>query len=311
MAEDIRLVLAPGRGVASSLILIGCLLALPACDQNGADSDSNASVAVSDVKSEVEEQSITFVNTEPPSNTGDRADALAAAADRLWQARIADDFASMYEFQRADFQEANTMDAYIEWSEANEPFKWESFEIGEVYAQGQIGWVEVQQSVAMRRMPSVPPRDTRVWEPWMHIEDRWLPVNSPTAGNLPQTPAIRDIDAETELAERFEKSWQYRHDREWAKLFDMMSSESKSTTTAQQFADAQDLLIFVQCRVEWVEVIDDAGRIGAFVQFKYNDPSLQKMQPKTTLVIERWIRENGEWVLHNPATAEQNGADQQ
>ena len=296
-------------GVASSCILIGLSFAcLGGCGDTKPGEVSKQEVSAPETE---ESATIVFANTEKPLSEGDAVSALLQAADALWTARVNDDFVAMHGFQRPDARSQATPEEYAKWAVENIPFKWNSYELGGAHVHGVIGWVQVTQNVGMRKMASVPPRDTTVWEHWMFLENEWLPVASTTADNLPQVPAIRDLDAEEELADRFALSWQYRHDRNWEKLYEMTSNESRDATTAAQFAEAQDLLILVQCRVEWVEVIGDVGRVASFMQFKYNDPSMQKMEPKTTIVIERWIREDGKWMLHNPRPSDpERGAAQ-
>ena len=308
MYRNRRLVgLSSGR--AASLWIIGGLLCLSGC--GGGDAADVAEQANLETAGNEEAATIFFANKEAPQSEGAEVDALRDAAEVLWTARVAADWATMYDFQRSSSREQTSREEYVEWADENIPFKWNSYELGGVHVHGLIGWVEVKQNVGMRKMAGIPPRETTVWERWMNEDGRWIPVASAAAENLPRVPVKRDLEEEAVLGDRFALSWQYRHGGDWDSLYDMTCSESRAATTKAQFREAQDMLIFVRCRVEWVEVVGDQGRVASFVQFKYNDPSMERMEPKTTIVIERWIREDGQWLLHNPRpTEEAEGAGQ-
>jgi hypothetical protein len=229
----------------------------------------------------------------PPETTP--VDALRRRAERLWQARLDQDWSAMFAFQDPQAVEGVSEEEYVAWAEENEPFLIEDYRLGDVITNGEMGWVEVYSRTGMRRFPAVPPRDVHRWEKWRIRDDRWFPVPPKELQYYPASPAERDTAEEPRLLARFEESWEARRQRDWDRLLELTDPAVRGEIPPEEFAESQELIEYLDCDVRWVEVLGDHGSVLVAIRHKLNDPSMSKLPPRTVVVTERWVKVDGEW----------------
>lgn len=222
---------------------------------------------------------------------------LRARAKLLWDAKVAEDCATVFLFEPLRGQEGVTEEDFCVYFKTEEPFKVQSCTVGEALVEGEMGWVELDVTTSMRRFPSAAPVSTHRWERWHLVNDEWRPVPANLLDSYPAAPPERDLAAEADLRARFEESWQARVDRDWPRLFDFIDPRDREQIDLTVFSDSHELIEYISCNVHWVEVIGDSGIVRATVHHKINDPSLTKMDARDAAIREEWIRFEGEWYL--------------
>lgn len=237
-------------------------------------------------------------------------DELAAAAARLWTARKTEDWDTTFTFEDPDVLKGTPAADYAAWKEKEEPFRYDSFELGRALVDGGYGWVEVKAVVAMRKMPDLPGRDVQRWERWNWRFGRWLPVPPQVIESFPESPALRDADQERRLRARFDVAWEARRAADYEKLYSITDPRQRAAVPPDQHQSAESKHIYVDARVKWVEVIGERGRVRGVFLFKPNDPSLAKQEPQLLETTEGWNLFEGEWYidLRTPLQTASQGA---
>jgi len=214
----------------------------------------------------------------------------------LWGARLAADWATVYNFQDlSNLEQPVTREQFVEWAVANEPFEYKRADVLDVIADGDFGWAHVDSSVGLRKMPASSPRDVKRWEKWHVINGRWLLVPIKLLDRYPEAPAIRDAAAEKIIAEREALAWKARLERNWPALYELSDPEDRKKITQEQFVKAYDQLVFLERAVKWTQAIGPKGTVCTFYRLKLNDPSLSKAPPTESVVMERWVLREGAW----------------
>jgi len=229
------------------------------------------------------------------SSPSDPVQTLRQRAAESWEARSKDDWAAVFRFQEP--REGVTEDGFIDWCEKEEPFRVQSFQVGDVIADGEMGWVEVDSLTSVRRFPAMPPREVHQWEKWRLTDGIWYPVPRPELESYPISPALRDAAEEARLLARFEESWKARSCEDWASLYELVDPADRLEITGEQFAEVFSLLDFLSCKLRWVEVVGELGNIRLAYCHKVVDPNLTKMLPETSVMTETWIKRESVWYL--------------
>jgi hypothetical protein len=266
--------------VLSSIVASALLLA--ACDPS--DSGGASATNLSTVAS---------ANGSPPVPQGDPEE-LRANAAMLWQARVDENWTAAFEHEDTRAYPDLTVENFITWSTEQEPFRYKSFELGQVLVERDLGWVEVTSATAMRRFPKMPPRDTTRWEKWRLVEGMWKLLPREEIEDYPESPAVRDADAEAALAKRFAESWKARATKDWSGLYQLLDPEDRPDKPDQPPFLPLD---FIEHDIHWIQATGDSGIVRVEILQKIDDPSLTKIQPNRVIKNERWVRRQGQWYL--------------
>lgn len=224
-------------------------------------------------------------------------DELRARAETLWRARRDQNWAEVFQFRTpAERQDAKVED-FIEWSNKNEPFIIERYELGAVEVAEPLGWTQVKYTSRIRQFPNQPPRDAEQWQKWRRIESQWYPIAPREVAGYPEPPSQRNAAQEARLRARFADYWKARSTRDYQKLVELTDPADRPELTVEEVQAIEERIAFLDARIEWVEVIGPRGRMAVTYKHKLDDPSLTKAQPRETTLIERWIESDGEWYL--------------
>jgi len=214
---------------------------------------------------------------------------------KYWNARIAQDWTTLYEFAEPDLRTQVSLAQFEQWSRTNEPFDVRSFQMDHVEVQGDRGWAQVRYAAGLTRFPDAPIREVDHWQKWRLVQGEWYPVPPRELGAYPAAPSLRNASEEAKLLERFEESWLARSRRDWKALYRFGDPDDLSRVSEQQFIAAESLIEHIDHVVDWVEVLGDSGRVRVGYRHRLSDPNLTKLTPTTLYVIEPWIRRDNEW----------------
>lgn len=232
----------------------------------------------------------------PRSNQNvDPNESLRARAEALWNAKVAEDWGRVFEFEDPNARQEWNKDEFVAWSKENEPFKIQSFELGKVQADGEMGWVEVNYNTLIRRFESLPARDAKLWQKWRNVDGTWHPVPLRELVSYPEPPMRRNAREEARLRARFMQSWEARKAGDHHALYQFIDPLDQPRMPEEAFVDMHQLLEYRTCKVNWVEAVGDLGRVHVTYTRKVTDPSLSKLPVETVSEIEEWIKTNGEW----------------
>jgi hypothetical protein len=232
-----------------------------------------------------------------PKPAGNTRAGLAERARQLWDAKVAEDWSTVFLFEPTRGDEGVTEAEFIRYSETEEPFRVHGYTILQVLTEGDMGWVELDVSTSMRRFPTVPPVDAQRWDKWHRINGEWQPVPAKTASAYPAAPVLRDAEAEAQLRQRFDASWDARHRRDWEAMYQFIDPRDRDDLGQDVLAETYEVLQFLSATVHWVEVIDDVGAVYVTVNHKLNDPSMSKLPPRDANIREEWVRYQNEWYM--------------
>lgn len=223
------------------------------------------------------------------------ADELRQRAEQLWQARLAEDWVTAFNFEDTPQREQSSPEQYAVWCRENEPFITKSYQLDQVQTDQQLGWVEVSCRTALRRFPDLPARDVQRWEKWRVVDGQWYPVPRAEINNYPEPPALRDAAGEAQLAARFADSWRARREKDWPARYALVDPRERDRITVEELAKDEDRFEYLAMKVQWVQVVGDRGSVRVRYEIKRNDPSLTKMASEVVDVIEHWVRFENEW----------------
>lgn len=233
---------------------------------------------------------------EPPSVASEAA--LRARAETLWEARVEEDWETAFDFLYPEHQDQTNPQEYAEWCSEKEPFVWHEAEIGEVIVREPLGWVEVDCVTSMRRFPGAPEQPAVQWEKWLLRDNQWYPIPKTMIDSYPESPALRDAEAEARLSARVKAAWQARLDEQYGRLYREFVDPADRTYVSEDDYIAQfDLSEFLEYRVLFVEARNNRGRVRVAYQVKLTDPNMTKVPPKRSVINEKWIEREGKWYL--------------
>ena len=235
-----------------------------------------------------------------PDQTTPEIKALRDRAEQYWGARHAEDWAKVYTFRTPEEQAKATVEQFTEWSSTQEPFIVESYSVGPAQIERHMGWVQMTSGVSMRRFEGSPVRSATRWELWEQVDKVWYPVTPDRLGEFPRVPSERDLEAEKVATKQFMASWEARKAADWEALYFMTSPTFREFVAEGDFASSLDLAIFVDVKLNWVEVVGDTARMYVQYSVKPNDPSMTKLQPHWAHLIEVWTRVDGRWYWDVP-----------
>lgn len=222
---------------------------------------------------------------------------LQARARQLWTAKMHEDWDTAFLFEDPRTRENVDPAEFVAWCKTSEPFRVRSFDIGQALIDGEMGWVEISCRTSVTKFPNAPPQDIDRWEKWRTVDGQWYPVPRTELDAYPISPALRDVDEEARLQDRFEESWAQRQARDWGGLFAMTDPHDRAEIQEDQFARAHQMVEFLSKEVQWVQIVCGEGIVRVAYRHKTTDPSLTKLPQRWTYVSERWVDRDGEWYL--------------
>lgn len=226
---------------------------------------------------------------------GDEVTVLRQRADRLWSAKEAQDWATVFQFQDPAEHDQSAKDEFIRWCVEEEPFRILSYEIDDVDVDGNLGWVDVRYRTSLNKFPDIPARDAETWQKWRRIDGMWYPVPTRELASCPEAPSKRDASAEARLRTRFLESWTARQGRDWPRLYALTDPADREDVPEDEYAQVEGLFEYLAHEVDWVEVVGQRGRIRVSYEHKVTDTSLSKLPAMTATMIETWIQRDNEW----------------
>lgn len=233
----------------------------------------------------------------------DQAAALIERAQRLWQARLDEDWAVVFEFMTPSEREGTTAEAYAQWAVDNEAFAVESFTLGDARVDGSLGWVQIDSLVRARQFGSeIEPVATKRWAPWLRINGTWYRCPPEKAEELPASPALRDAAEEESLRARFEASMYSRLHDDHERTYLYIAPQDRMLVTEEEFASALSRVNFRKFRTIWAEVPigQDNAEVRAEMLIKPNEEGQRKMPPRWTVINESWVKVGGRWYWDIP-----------
>jgi hypothetical protein len=226
-----------------------------------------------------------------------RPESFADDVARLWDARQAEDWAVVYDYQDPAILADGTREDYIEWASKNEPFITREYRILEVMQDGDLGYAHVASKDAVRRFEQVPPRDVTRWERWHRVDGRWRPISPFEFDNFPDPPAVRNLEIEDGLRERFTASWNARMRGDWDDFHAMIDPRDQPRVPLDDLYGIADELEFIAGELKWVQAREDRGEVRFYATTRIVDPSMSKIAPTSKMITEPWIYIDGVWYL--------------
>jgi len=220
---------------------------------------------------------------------------LRQRADGLWDAKTKDEWDTIFHFEDPNSRRDWNKEEFIAWSEKNDPFKVLSFQLGDIQADGDLGWVEVKYNTLVRRFASLPPRDATLWQKWHKVDGTWHPVPLRDLVSYPEPPSRRDLYAEKHLRGRYLEYWDARKSKDIKLLHQYIDPYDQPRMPVESLQEMEGLMEYLSYDLKWVEVIGEMGRVHVIYRRKVTDPSLSKLPPETAVETEEWIRVNDEW----------------
>lgn len=266
---------------------------------NGAEGDSASAETSATTTSDSSQDTRTTDDAEPaqdPDAAQATVEDLTRHAQRLWSARVAEDWKTVFEYQQIESENV-TADDFAQWSTANEPFVVRSYTIEDVVVDDDMGWIEAEYESTMRQFPNSPPRVSKRVEKWQIVDGRWKLIPPEKLDLYPESPKVRDREQEERLTDRFRQSWEARAAEDWDALYAMADPRDRGDVSLDAFAEAKELTKFIDYEIDWVEVIDNVGTVRVAITHKLNDPNMQKLPPTTLVMSEKWVQVDGQWYM--------------
>ncbi|MCA9294910.1 MAG: hypothetical protein KC983_00300 [Phycisphaerales bacterium] len=226
-----------------------------------------------------------------------RPESLADHVARLWDARHAEDWSVVFDYQDPAIIADGTREQYIEWASENEPFIIREYRILEVVEQGDLGYAHVTSKDAVRRFQHVPARDVSRWEVWHRIDGTWRPVSPFELDNYPEAPPVRNLAIEDDLRARFLASWDARMKGNWDDFHAMIDPHDQARVPLDGLYGIAEELEFISGELQWVQALSNRGEVRFLATTRIVDPSMSKIAPTSKLITEPWVYIDGVWYL--------------
>ncbi len=220
---------------------------------------------------------------------------LKDRANELWRAKAEKNWPVVFSYREPQTRKDESLTAFKKYCEEKEPFVVHSYSLEKTEVDGDLGWVNIEYTSTMRQYPNLPARKVKTWEKWRITDGQWYPVPTKELPFYPAPPCQRNLKAESQLLERFEKSWQERKAGNWSSVYEMCDPEDRKLIPKEEFAASMSLIKYLSREVKWVEVINNKGKILVDILHKPTDPSLTKLQPSLSTMNEKWILVDGIW----------------
>lgn len=220
---------------------------------------------------------------------------LRTRVTQLWQAKVVEDWDSAFDFYEPEKRTAYRATGIAEYG--TEPVRILSFNVENVVTENDLGWVLVAYQVTLLRYDYPVPVAMQSSEKWRRVDGNWYFVPGRESIMYPESPELRNRSEEAVLRKRFEESWSARRRSKWDRLYKMIDPRDHEQVILDDYAHTEDEFRYLQCRVGWVEVIGDSGRVLVTYNRQSTDKNFSELPPSDATTIEQWVRIKGVWYL--------------
>jgi hypothetical protein len=221
---------------------------------------------------------------------------LRERATALWTALASEDWKTRYALEEPRVQKEVPEEEYIRWCVEKEPFTYVSFHFFGVETEGDMGWVDVERALSVRKVGTAP-TSMRVWQKWRRVDGAWYPVPTKEVDYYPSAPSLRDLEAEQALARRFQEAWEQRKSGNCTDLYAFLDPRDLAGRSVEDFCKLVSEKQYLDYTVNWIEVIGNKGRIVGAYKSKINDPNLAKMPAALDPMNEHWVLHEDRWYI--------------
>jgi len=222
---------------------------------------------------------------------------LEPLAKRLWAAEVQQDYEAVYGMLLPAEQNTITRDDYVKLRKEVGPARYLAAEVGEIDFAQNLAWVHVKVEWMFPRYPS-PGRPAELWHLWRYT-DGWYPIPLDERDQWPlDPPRFRSAADEAALADRTAGLWKAKAEQDWKGVYSYMPPEYRARVPLEKFLASKAKFLYITPHVEWVEATGSEARAGIAFLYKFNDPSVSKMAPVKQMVIEPWVKVDGDWYLN-------------
>jgi hypothetical protein len=241
--------------------------------------------------------------TASPAADQDAKQSLTERAHTFWNARIKGDWDTVYGFLSADETERLTKEEFVRYRKEKGPFRFLSAKIEDVAVADDLGWVKVNYTIQSAVFPDVPAREVQAWHIWQKRNSQWYPIlKKAQREQLPQLPPqVRPAAEEASLAQRANELWSAKEKQDWALIYPYLEPAFREKVSEEELKKSKALYSYLSHSLEWVEVIGNHGRVKVAYSHTLNDPTLTKQEPQQDVMIEQWIKVDGQWYRHMQA----------
>jgi hypothetical protein len=208
---------------------------------------------------------------------------------------VAEDWNSILDLFEPQKRASYSANLFAEYG--TEPVKFLSFSIQDIVTEHDFGWVVAEYRLTLIRYNTLTPITMQTCDKWRYINGNWYLVPPREAMMYPESPDVRDRAEEPILQVQFEKSWAARRRSDWTRLYRMTDPRDHGGTKLDSFKHSEGEFRYVQCKIGWVEVIGDTGRVLAVYNRRSTEKKLKNMPPIEATIIEQWVRIGGAWYL--------------
>jgi hypothetical protein len=221
---------------------------------------------------------------------------LRERAQAFWDARVREDWAVLYRYLPVSDRSQVGLDEFTTFSKEKNPFRFLSFELGEMETAGELGWVKQVYTVQATGVSDVPPRKIENCQVWEKIDGNWFPISEKRRAEVPsRPPSMRPAAEEADLTKRVNEFWEAKEKEQWGLLYAYCDPEYRKTVSQEEFLGKKALHVYVAHSVEWAEVTGDRGKVRVTYLIRSSDPYLSKAAPEDDAIVEDWVKSEGVW----------------
>jgi hypothetical protein len=238
-----------------------------------------------------------FAAASPAADDQDAKQSLTERAHIFWNARVKGDWDSVYNLLAAEDKAHFTSEEFVAHRKEKGPFRFLSAKLEDVAVAGDLGWVKVDYTIQSAVFPDVPARDVQGWDIWQQRDGQWYPIlKKAQRKRLPQLPPhMRPAEEEALLAQRANELWSAKEKEDWTLIYPYLEPAFRDKVSEEEFQKSNALSAYLSHTLEWVEVIGDRGRVKVVYTHTPNAPALTKLEPEPDVMIEQWVKVDGQW----------------
>jgi hypothetical protein len=226
---------------------------------------------------------------------------LKDRATRLWQGRVTGDWNTVYDLMSKEEQAQVPKDRFVAFQSKGGVFRYTSATVGDVSIDADLAWIAVEFTVQASQYEGVPARNVKTWDLWRKQSDEWRPVAKGLLDQFPRRPPhARNGVEEQALAARVNAVWEARRAQDWKKVYTFLDPDFRQREPIETFLARRSQYVYLGHTLEWAEVTEDRGRVKVSYDYKFDDPSLSKMEPKRNTEFEEWVKIDGQWYRFMP-----------
>ena len=179
---------------------------------------------------------------------------------------------------------------------ATQGVRYISAEVLDVAAEGDVGFVAVAYTAGLRKFPDRTPRSMQRWELWRRSEAAWSPVPELELDKYPTLPkkAMSGPDLER-LTRRCREDRDARTAQDAGAIYDRLDPAFRERMPRDEFLKRKSQDLIPRYSFDWVEVIENRGRVRVTYWSKPSDPLMSKLDPRDSTETDVWTKVDGEW----------------